>query len=163
MTQTPDKDAADRLFREICAQELYAPSLANEPASHCALNFLTNCVSVVQALAIAELMFPKIVQYRGGVFLEAHFEDKNVDEWLLQPGLDLRAVEAVVNHIHLARDQFHETPSEHMPLVRRLADILSESWPAWIKKTYGLDVEVSASEADDDIEITLVSKSKAQS
>lgn len=150
---------AEMQLRQIFADELFGPRCLADPVSTSALGYLQSTTTIVQALALTELMFPRLVQYRGGIFLEAHFDPKNVDHWMAQPNTTLGAVEAVVNHIHLGIDQFQGTPKAHLPLVRRFAERLVIVWPGWAKQTYGWDIEVDIHATDDDLEITLFTKS----
>ena len=115
---------------------------------------------IVSTTGVCELLFPRLVTYRSGVFRQARFTADNVDQWFEQPGIDVTRVEAVVNHIHLAQDQFPDTTDEQFPLIERLAETLSETWPWWAEHRYGFRIQVRVERYADDIQITLVSNNE---
>jgi hypothetical protein len=91
--------------------------------------FMTVHVPVVHAAAVAALMWPEFVEYRGGVFLEMLFDAEGVDRWFDQPGATVRSVELVTNSLHLW-DAFSPAGDADHQALSGLATVLRRSWRA---------------------------------
>ncbi|WP_394613779.1 hypothetical protein JNUCC0626_28235 [Lentzea sp. JNUCC 0626] len=91
--------------------------------------YLRANASVSDAAAFSLLFWPAFVEYRGGVFLGLTFEPSGVDLWFDQLSGDVRAVEGVVNHLHLW-DAFSPEPGPESAFLSGLARQIAEMWQA---------------------------------
>ena len=104
---------------------------------------------VGSALTAYRLLFPTLVNYRGGWFRADRFSPHNADEWFAQPEATVAGVEFMVNHIDLLEDdpRGDDAPDE---AANALAAALAFAWPVWFKAFYGIDVEIRVHMHDDE-------------
>ncbi|MFB6722387.1 hypothetical protein ACFCV3_19580 [Kribbella sp. NPDC056345] len=79
--------------------------------------FLMSNVSVTEACSLMTLISPEFLEYRGGVFLKFMYAPEGVDHWMDHLNGDRRAVEVVMNHVHLWDFLAPKGDSEHEALV----------------------------------------------
>jgi hypothetical protein len=121
--------------------------------------FLHISTTVAQAAATAALCWPDFVEYRGGVFLEFLFDRGPIDTWFDHHGGDVKAVEAVVNHVHLWDVLDAKSPPEYAALSG-LAAMMKPMWEAAARaKLDGRAVVVTATDEDIDYGPTLTLQS----
>lgn len=65
------------------------------------VQYLHEGVPLLSLCAVAELLVPELVLDRGCLVLALRHDADGLDRWLEQTGGDVRAVEAVVNEVHL--------------------------------------------------------------
>jgi hypothetical protein len=112
--------------------------------------FMSVNVSVAEATALADLYWPKLVEYRDCVFLGFKFDGKSVDEWHGRLSGDWRAVESVVNHVHLW-DYFVITLESEYAALPELADSIAVMWQAAVQKAFpGREFEITVSDGSGD-------------
>ncbi|MEU8867598.1 hypothetical protein [Streptomyces umbrinus] len=117
--------------------------------------FISTNVSVAEAAALADLYWPKLVEYRGRVFLGFKFEGKSIDDWYGRLSGDWRAVESVVNHVHLW-DYFVITLESEYAALSGLADAIAVMWRAAVQKAFpDREFEITVSDSSGDYDPTL--------
>ncbi len=107
-----------------------------------------------EALAHYRVLFPELISYRGGLFIESHFDQQIIDEILdasaFGGGEDpIAAAEQHVNAVALSAedDQAHFD----IEIAKANAAAIGWVWTQWIRETYAVEVriETSISAADD--------------
>ena len=88
------------------------------------------------ALAFAELFCPRLIEVRGCILLEQHYEASRFEEWWANLDGDIRAIELVINHIHIW-DLFDQD-EEELPEVAllHLAQVLAMGWRVAVAQQY---------------------------
>ena len=104
--------------------------------------------------AVGSLLWPKLIQHEGGLFLEDGFEIPTFDQWLAQTS-SLTATERVMNHRHM-RDMLRSFANAPRELLLSAANLMQQCWKG---RLYQLCPETPATvevyETDFDVEITL--------
>lgn len=113
-------------------------------------------LSASLAIAVGKLLWPDLVNYRGGVFIADAFSQTVFDSWSSQLGGDLMEIERAVNHVHLCdlADSFKTLGTQNLEY---LAAIISNCWHCRLKQAYpdfNFCVEVSSKPDPLDYEIT---------
>ncbi|MBL7498757.1 hypothetical protein I6A84_04380 [Frankia sp. CNm7] len=89
--------------------------------------FTLSNVSIAEACAVATLMSPEFIEYRGCILLRFVFDAldaSGVDTWIDHFRGDVQAVETMVNHIHLwefFKSQSEDEDEALVDLARRMA------------------------------------------
>lgn len=101
-------------------------------------------------------MFPELVSYRGGLFVEANFDKTTVDDVfdMAEFGDDLSAVanaEMQINALGLFAEAAE--PGD-VAAAKAAAEGIGWVWRRWVSETYGVDIEVVASIGDEDSYVT---------
>lgn len=102
------------------------------------------CLAPEIAAASYRMLFPEFVSYRGGWFIADGFTTENIDTWFQQPGIDIRAIERVVSHVHILEDNTFGEPSGVVPpedvlkVAFGLAEALAFGWKTWARERYGV-------------------------
>ncbi len=91
--------------------------------------FVMYNVSVAEAAVLSTLLWPDFVEYDGCVLLAFKFDEAGVSNWLDHLEGDRRAVEAVVNHVHLWDVLAAKAPEEYAALSA-LAGRIAPMWRA---------------------------------
>ncbi|WP_155246753.1 hypothetical protein [Salinispora arenicola] len=97
--------------------------------------FLLSTATVGEAAAMSTLFWPEFTEYRNGVFLRFLFERRGVDSWFDELKGDRRAVEGVVNHVHLW-DVFAPNSEAEYAVLAELAQRISAMWRAALKSAF---------------------------
>ena len=79
---------------------------------------------------VARMFVPEFVEYRGGVFRADAFDAHVVDDWFERLAGDVRAVEDVVNHVHLFDVVTDDYDGDEAPDLWAVALLLAEAWRA---------------------------------
>ncbi|MFF8280427.1 hypothetical protein ACF05T_30785 [Streptomyces lateritius] len=117
--------------------------------------FMSANASIAQALALAALFRPEFVEYEGCVLLGFRFDRPGVDTWIAHLAGDLRAVEAVVNHVHLW-DHFTPTSDAEYAALPPLAEEIAAMWRSAAREAFPeREFDVSVSNDPDDYGPTL--------
>ncbi|MFJ3517851.1 hypothetical protein [Streptomyces sp. NPDC090131] len=117
--------------------------------------FMSSNVSVAEGVALADLYWPKFVEYRDRVFLGFKFDGRIVDEWYDRLEGDGSAVESVVNHVHLW-DYFAISLDPEYAALPDLAEVIAEMWRAAAQVNFpGRDFEVAVGDGSGDYGPTL--------
>jgi hypothetical protein len=112
-------------------------------------------VRVADAVVLADFYWPRFVEYRGGVFLASRFRKQAVDDWFTRLEGDLRAVESVVNHIHLW-DCFSPGTEAEYSALSRLAKGIAMMWECAARmELAGREVSVAVSDDPNGPTLTL--------
>lgn len=113
-----------------------------------------------ETLAHYRLLYPELVSYRGGLFIEHLFDKALVDDLFDQSAFDAGedAVAVAEQHIN-AIDLRYEDDEFDLGMARGVAEAIAWVWPRWIRETYGVEVEVIFSVTDaEDCQIWFQSK-----
>ena len=104
--------------------------------------------SFEQMIAYGELFWPDFVEHDGCI-LRAGFAEENYRGFMQQTGGDKRAVEAVINHVHIS-DLISkpEGPSEEQAVY--LGRLLQEMWQAKLEREFPGRAFTVRFDADDD-------------
>lgn len=117
--------------------------------------FMSAHVTVAEAAALADLYWPNFVEYRDCVFLGFKFDRKSVDEWYVRLQGDVRAIESVVNHVHLW-DYFVITLQSEYEALPALAESIATMWRAAARTAFpDRELEVAMSDGSGDYGPTL--------
>ena len=82
-------------------------------------------MSPEQAVAVARLVVPSLIEVRGCALLAWRYDEANFDEWWNRLEGDVPRIEAVMNHIHLW-DVFLDEVNEDA--ARDLVALLERTW-----------------------------------
>ncbi|REE98743.1 hypothetical protein [Thermomonospora umbrina] len=91
--------------------------------------FMLSNVSIAEAGAVAMLVLPRFIEYRGCVLLDFTFDEAGVDLWLERLQGERKAVEAMVNHVHLW-DFFAPRAEAENEVLKDLGRRMVASWEA---------------------------------
>ncbi|WP_122464751.1 MULTISPECIES: hypothetical protein [Brevundimonas] len=101
-----------------------------------------------ETLAHYRLLFPTLVAYRGGLFVEPAFDRSLVDGLLDQSEfdggvVDIATAEEATNGVGLLYEgEKPDEPVFHAEIARANAEAIGWVWRRWILETYGREVEV---------------------
>ncbi|MCB1257655.1 MAG: hypothetical protein KDB26_11140 [Microthrixaceae bacterium] len=101
------------------------------------LDFVGVRVGLAGALAVAKVLRPDLIDFRGCVLLRERFSHSSFEEWWEQLDGDVPEIESVVNHLHLW-DLF-EVEDEDVLADRALGDLavaIASSWRCLLAETY---------------------------
>lgn len=117
--------------------------------------FMSANVSVAEAAALADLYWPKFVEYRDCVFLSFKFDRHAINDWYGRLQGDCRAVESVVNHVHLW-DYFVITLESEYAALPKLAESIAVMWRAAVQAAFpDREFEIAVSDGSGDYGPTL--------
>ncbi|MFB6722390.1 hypothetical protein ACFCV3_19595 [Kribbella sp. NPDC056345] len=112
--------------------------------------FVLANVSIAEACSVATLLSPDFIEYNGCVVLEFVFDTGGIDAWIERFEGDRKAVEGVVNHIHLWDLFKPKSETESVALVQ-LAQQMAISWKVAAASQFpGRDFVVESSDGSDD-------------
>jgi hypothetical protein len=99
-------------------------------------SFIAHEVGASATVALTTLFWPRFVEVDGAVLMEGAFTRKGLREWQATLGSDVRAIEGVVNHLHLW-DAF-ERRDDPVPddALLYLADVLAQTWRAALRAQF---------------------------
>lgn len=92
------------------------------------------------ALLAYDLIFPELLNYRGGWFRASRFDVKNVDAWFEKFEGDVQKVESMLNHLDVFQDYPGKYDDYKIVEANALAEVLMFAWPMWTKQMYGIDI-----------------------
>ena len=118
-----------------------------------ALGWLYHVGSLGHAIAYADLFWPSFLAHDGCIFLSHRFEKANYDSWLATTKGNRRAVETVINHVHILDLFMQRDPEPVREQVVYLGRLLREMWHAKLARDFpGQSIVVSfPEEAGDDL------------
>ncbi|RLK23236.1 hypothetical protein DER29_1096 [Micromonospora sp. M71_S20] len=106
--------------------------------------------SVPDAAVLAELFWPRFVQYRGRVFLAFMFDADGVETWFDNLKGDVSATESMINHVHLWDLFSPRSPDEYAGLSS-LAERMRTMWACALREAFPdrtFDVTLADESAD---------------
>jgi hypothetical protein len=101
-----------------------------------------------EALAHYRILFPELISYRGGLFVQSQFDQALVDDMFDQAGFDggladMAAAEEALNSVGLLFEGLFEGQVEFDPVLARAnAAAIGWVWKRWIRESYGREIEV---------------------
>lgn len=105
-----------------------------------------------ETLAHYRLLFPALISYRGGLFVERQFDQQLVDSLFDQAEFDtgesmVATAEETINSVGLLNEG--ETGFDH-DVVRANAEAIGWVWKRWLRETYSVEIEVLTAIVDAD-------------
>ena len=118
---------------------------AGEAASSPHEPFLASTIS--EALLNFRHLFPELIAYRGGLFIEAQFDKATVDDLCDQAAFDggeadVGHAEDAVNSVGLIAEAVTDGDLEAAAAV---AEAIGWVWRRWLRETYDVEIEVLTS------------------
>ena len=105
-----------------------------------------------ETLAHYRLLFPELISYRGGLFVESRFDQAMIDDLFDQAVFDggepdLATAEETINSVGLLNEG-----EEHfdLELASANAEAIGWVWRRWIRETYALEIDLVTSVVDVD-------------
>jgi hypothetical protein len=101
-------------------------------------NFLNARADIELAASFTKLFWPDFIEVEGCVLLKRAYSPEAFHDWLERYGGDTRAVEALLNHVHI-KDLFLNPPKgkEHSEqLYEYLAEALIFGWKQILTSSY---------------------------
>lgn len=108
------------------------------------------------AIAVGQLLWPDLIEHRGGVFIADAFSQTVFESWNLQLNGDLMEIERAMNHVHLCdlACSFKQLGAQNQEY---LSTIISNFWRCRLKQAHpdkNFCVEVGIETDGLDYEIT---------
>jgi hypothetical protein len=97
--------------------------------------YLQATVPVAGAVAVAELLWPEFVEYRGCVVPAFLLDERAVDAWLDEAHAEVPSVEAVLSHLHLW-DVFAPSSTTERQALSELAPVIARTWRGALRDAY---------------------------
>jgi len=124
-------DSRDPLIHPEAGQWIES---SNRPAT--LLQFVGERVGIAGAAAVARLLWPRFVEYRGAVIREEAFNAVFFDQWWTKFSGDIAAIESMVNHLHLW-DVFAQCDDEaSFEIMDNLLPIIRSCWSAALAEAF---------------------------
>jgi hypothetical protein len=100
-------------------------------------DFLDYHADVELAAAFASLFWPEFVEVDGFVLLAARYTPESLEEWRAAYPADRRAVESVLNEVHVY-DLFSRRSSEGVPLAvhEYVGQVLRRTWSCALEAAF---------------------------
>lgn len=100
-----------------------------------------------ETLAHYRLLFPELISYRGGLFVERSFDKSLVDGLFDQAEFDtgespIPTAEETINSVGLLNEGEEVFD---MAVVKANAAAIAWVWRRWVRETYGLEIDVVTS------------------
>ncbi|ALA20339.1 MULTISPECIES: hypothetical protein [unclassified Chelatococcus] len=97
------------------------------PPLECAwLSWIAHNVHPDEVVAVGRLLFPRFVEFNGGVFLEMKFKEASFFEWMAKLKR-LPDVERILNHVHI-HDLFSNSTDAPEESYMAVAELLAATW-----------------------------------
>lgn len=97
-----------------------------------------------QAIAYANLFWPKFTEHDGCILRDEAFEIENFNTWMQSTAGNRREVEAVINHVHILDIFGNEAATPTLQQVLCLGRFLKATWEAKLKLEFpSKDITVS--------------------
>ena len=101
-----------------------------------------------EALAHYRILFPELIGYRGGLFVEAHFDQRTVDDLLdmAQFGAGENAIQTAEQHVNgLSLAAEDDENDFDVATAEANAAAIGWVWTRWFRETYGVEVRILTS------------------
>lgn len=92
-------------------------------------DFISQRVSLTVALAVGKVLWTGYVEVRSCVLIQERFDDESFEQWWDHFGGNVRAIEQVINHVHLW-DLFPADAGnvELEVAMRKMAELIAAGW-----------------------------------
>lgn len=105
-----------------------------------------------ETLAHYRLLFPELISYRGGLFVESRFDQRMVDDLFDQAAIaggepDIAVAEEAINSVGLINEG--ETAFD-TAVARANGEAIGWVWKRWARETYDLEIDLVISVVDVD-------------
>lgn len=118
------------------------------------------------SLAHYRILFPELISYRGGLFVQSQFDQRMVDDMYDRAGYDgghadLAVAEEAINSVGLLYQALTGDEPEFDPvLAKSNAAAIGWVWQRWVRESYGREIEiVTCIEGTDACYVTFRSRS----
>jgi hypothetical protein len=126
--------------------------------------FIEQEVGASAAIALTTLFWPLFVEVDGAVLLADRFSTENLRAWQATLGSDVRAIEGVINHVHLW-DVFNLN-ADRVPddALLYFAGVLRQTWQAALRTQFpARDFDVTVASGDEEYGPTIYAVSRGPS
>ncbi|HEY0600177.1 hypothetical protein [Brevundimonas sp.] len=105
-----------------------------------------------ETLAHYRLLFPELISYRGGLFVERQFDKPLIDSLLDQAEFDtgespIATAEETINSLGLLNEDEDEFD---LAVAQANAEAIGWVWKRWLRETYAVEIEVITAIVDAD-------------
>lgn len=98
--------------------------------------YVNNELTPFDLLYVGDLLFPKVIEHSGCLFLEDHFTEDHFRTWHHELKGDLTAIESLINHVHVY-DVFDKASLDTPEWVfEEAAQLLFRSWKMFFEASY---------------------------
>lgn len=99
-----------------------------------------------ETLAHYRILFPELISYRGGLFVEKQFDQRIVDDLFDQAEFGggesaIHQAEESLNGFGLLFEGENEEPVFDPAIAAANAEAIGWIWKRWVRETYGVDIQ----------------------
>ena len=98
-------------------------------------DYLFGAANIEIAIAFTKLFWPDFVEHEGGIFLSEAFNSQIYEQWKIELGNDVAAIEQVMNHQHID-DILPGAENASTDNLLYLGQALAQMWESRLKSLY---------------------------
>ncbi|MCC3518720.1 hypothetical protein [Microcoleus sp. PH2017_18_LLB_O_A] len=98
-------------------------------------DYLFGSANIEIAIAFTKLFWPDFVEHEGGIFLSEAFNSQIYEQWKIELGNDVAAIEQVMNHQHVD-DILPGAQNASSDNLLYLGQALAQMWESRLKSLY---------------------------
>lgn len=98
-------------------------------------DYLFGSANIEIAIAFTKLFWPDFVEHEGGIFLSEAFDSQIYEQWKIELGNDVAAIEQVMNHQHVD-DILPGAQNASSDNLLYLGQALAQMWESRLKSLY---------------------------
>ncbi|MBD0314129.1 MAG: hypothetical protein ICV86_15100 [Microcoleus sp. T3-bin5] len=98
-------------------------------------DYLFGAANIEIAIAFTKLFWPDFVEHEGGIFLSEAFNSEIYEQWKIELGNDIAAIEQVMNHQHVD-DILPGAQNASTDNLLYLGQALAQMWESRLKSLY---------------------------
>ncbi|MBE9094266.1 hypothetical protein [Tychonema sp. LEGE 07203] len=98
-------------------------------------DYLFGSANIEIAIAFTKLFWPDFVEHEGGIFLSEAFNSQIYEQWKIELGNDVAAIEQVMNHQHID-DILPGAQNASSDNLLYLGQALAQMWESRLKSLY---------------------------
>ena len=98
-------------------------------------DYLFGSANIEIAIAFTKLFWPDFVEHEGGIFLSEAFDSQIYEQWKIELGNDVAAIEQVMNHQHID-DILPGAENASTDNLLYLGQALAQMWESRLKSLY---------------------------
>lgn len=126
-------------------------------------DYISDCFHPEDILCSVKLLIPEFVDIDGCVLLSDRYEENNFNEWKKEYGMDLAAIEKMLNHVHVYDLFTGNLDKTSDSIFLQLCKLMQCSWDMSLKKAFPKKeflVELNNSESDYGPSLTFYQKNR---